>query len=164
MAVTTADLDKAINAVWDAQSLDTLFTVYWSSGQIDDFIVLHDQEAQARTPLPYCVYVIGTGSTTTRMTGHDKNERHEIRDIPVSFRVHAKQSGGNTAKSIAADLIEEIMKVFGGHPSSTPESLTLDNGIVLISQYQSDFGINTGDEEHQWSLNYLFRVDVPVAA
>ncbi len=165
--IGAADLHKAINTVWDDESLDSQFTALWpSSVDADEFQVLNDTEAGPAQPMPYCVFEVAPGEIVERMSGHG-NTKRVIRDVEVEFRVHARKISGDdrTAKEIAADLAEEVMKVYGGHPDpdNTPVVPTLDNGNFLIAQYQSDFGIRTGDNEHMWTVQYLCRLDVPVA-
>lgn len=165
MSVGSADLRKAINTVWDAQSLDVVFTALWdASVTASEWVVLEDQEAQTKHPFPYCVFEQGTGNTRSRMTGIG-NVLQEIRDIPFLFRVHARSVSGDprTASEIVAFLIEEIMKVFGGHPSVSPQALTLDSGKFLIAQYQNDFVVKTGDDEYEGILSYIFRLDMDMA-
>jgi len=165
VSVGSADLRKAINTVWDAQNLDDVFTALWGAlVTASEWVVLEDQEAQTKHPFPYCVFEQGTGNTRSRMSG-EGNQLQEIRDVPFLFRVHARSVDGDprTASEIAAFLIEEIMKVFGGHPTVSPQTLTLDNGNFLIAQYQNDFVIRTGDDEYEGLLSYIFRLDVPMA-
>ncbi len=165
MSILSADIAKAINTRWNISSLDNNFTALWKSGvTASQWIALHDTPpASPGQPFPYVVYELGVGATTDRMSG-DTNSNREIRDIPLDFRVHARAIDGDsrTAKEIAADLAEKIVEVFGGHPTVAPPDITLDNGNFLISQYQNDWGIKTGEDEYQWNVSYLIRVDVPV--
>ncbi len=167
MAVASADLHQAINTLWNAHNLDWRFKVQWEESLRTQFTSLNDQEAPPSQPFPYCVYEVSPSFTATRMSGADDVEgRLEIRDVPVSFRVHSKQVVGNsdTAKKLAADLVEQILLIIGGHPTIKPKNLILDNGSVLIAQYQTDFGVFTDEQEYSWVVNYIFRLDVPVAA
>jgi len=163
VTVSSADLAKALNSVWDASGLNAKFKALWSSAT-DEFQVLNDQEAAPDQRWPYCVFEMSAGETTDRMSGQTNLSLWEIRDIPVVFTVQAKVVTGDsrTAKGIAAYLAEEIMKVYGGHPTVHPTPLTLDNGNFLITQYQSDMGVRTSDDEYSWLLSYLFRLDIPV--
>jgi len=165
MSIASTDVHQAIVTVWDNNALEARFTDSWEVAKRTEFEALNDQEASAGQPWPYCVFEIEPGSTISRMSGHSKNENHEIRDIPISFRVHARRLDGvaTSPKLIASDLIEEIMKIYGGHPTVKPKDLVLDNGSFLIMQYTTDWGILTGDKEFQWLLSYVVRIDVPVA-
>ena len=159
MSVNTADLHRAINTAWDASGLDALFAALGGSTP-----VLNDQEATPGQSFPYCVLEQTAGTTTDRMSG-PASSLLEVRDLTVVFRVHAGLVSGDdrTPKEIAAYLAEEITKVFGGHPTVAPTaSPTLDNGGRLLTQYQTDFGVKTGDDEHMWTIEYIFRLDVPV--
>ena len=40
--------------------------------------------------------------------------------------------------------------------------MELDNGSHLLTQYVNDFCIREGVEEWRWTVQFLFRVDVPV--
>ncbi len=165
MSVATADLHKALNTVWNASSLDATFKALWDASITDaEFPALHDQEAAPGQPFPYCVLDQSASSTVNRMSATGAFLR-EVRDVSWSLHVHARAVSGDsrTAKEIAAYLAEEIMKVFGGHPTVAPTALTLDNGNFLIAQYQNDFVIRTGDDEYRWTVEYVFRSDVPVA-
>lgn len=166
MSVGSADLHEAIKTVWDASTLNASFEALYDD-DVDDseFTPLNDQEAAPGQPNPYCVFQVLTGSTTSRMSSVNVGFNREIHDIPCEFRVHARQIDGDSrsSKKIAADLVAEIMKVFGGHPTVSPTDLSLDNGNFLISQYQNDLGIRTDEKNYQWTVTYLFRLDVPVA-
>lgn len=166
MSVASADILKAINTAWDASTLDATFQALWDSGvTASQYEVLNDQEAPPAQPFPYVVMNQTSQNTTGRMSGGASALR-EIRDLSVTFNVHARAVSGDsrTAKEIAAAMAEEVLKVFGGHPTASPTgTLKLDNGNHLITQYQSDFGVRTGDDEYQWVINYVMRVDVPVA-
>jgi hypothetical protein len=158
--IGSADLMNAVSAAWTASGLDALFVALGGAQP-----VLNDQEARPGQAFPYCVLDQLSGPVKTRMSGAGAAKR-AIRDVGMRFNVHAKTVAGDgrKASAIAAYLAEEVMKVFGGHPTTaTSAAITLDNGHHLITQYQDDFGIRTGDDEHQWVVVYNHRVDVPVA-
>jgi hypothetical protein len=164
MSVATADLLNALNTVWDASTLDATFEALRDPTVVDaEYPVLNDQEAAPTQPFPYCVMDEADSETLERMSGSSATN-NEVRDVTVRFNVHARTRTGDarTAKQIAAFLAEEIMKVFGGHPTVAPTGLTLINGNHLITQYRNDFGLRTEDNAYQWVVVYLFRLDVPV--
>jgi len=165
MTIASVDIHQALSTVWNDNNLETKFTDSWAAAKRTEFIALNDQEAPTGQPWPYCIFEIEPGSTTSRMSGHSKGENHEIRDVPISFRVYAKRIDGvgKTAKSIASDLIEEIMRIFGGHPTAKPKDLVLSSGSFLLMQYVTDWGIFAGDKQYEWILSYVVRVDIPVA-
>lgn len=166
MSVAAADLHSAINTAWNASGLDATFRALWPAEYAAaDFPVLHDQEAAPGQPFPYCVMGESGSSTQVRMSS-EVHEKREVRDIAWMFTVHSNAIDGDarTSKEIASDLIEEIMKQFGGHPTVVPaQPITLVNGKHLITQYVNDAGIRTGDDEYSWFVSYIFRIDVPVA-
>lgn len=168
MSVGSADIIKAFVTSWNASTLDATFQTLWDSSKTAaDYSVLHDQEAGPDQPFPYCV--MGDGiqpSTSARMSSNTVNQMREIRDIPITFNIFARQVDGDsrTAKEIAAYLAEELMKIFGGHPTSRPwANIVLDNGQYLITSYDTDYGVLVGDEEYQWIVRYMVKIDVPVA-
>ena len=163
--INTADLCKAINTAWDATDLNTTFESYWSdtSGY---FYVLNDQEVPEGQPWPYVVMDQPSQSVDHRSSSTTENSKREVRNIEVRFNVHVSVNADESSdpKTLAATLAEEIMKKFGGHPTTSPSvTITLDNGNHLITRYMNDFGVRTGDDEYQWVVVYNFMVDVPVA-
>jgi len=164
VSIASGDIHKAIVRVWNQSGLYNHFRALWrEDASRQEFPVLHDQEATGEQPFPYCVMEQTVQTTIARMT-KDWSSNWEIRDFSISFNVHARRIPGvsRSAKDIAISLAEEIMKVFGGHPTVVPQQLTLDNGNFLITQYQNDYGILLGDDEYRWTVDYMIRVDVPV--
>jgi len=164
MTVATADLLKAVNTIWDASALDAVFQALWDAGVVvAEFPVLHDVLAGGEQPFPYCVFEVTEGTTTDRMS-KGVNDVWETRDVPINFRVHARDVDGDarSSKEIAADLAEEIMKVFGGHPTQSPDTPSLDNGNFLIATYQNDFAVREDEDHYVWTIGYNCRLDIPV--
>ena len=161
--IGSADIHKGVQTTWN-NFVHSSFEAHWG-GDLDHES-LHDQEGEQGFFGPFCVYELKPGNITDRMTAAVSAGRREIRDVPLEFRVHTKQTTGSpkSAKQIAADLAAIVMQIFGGHPTIEPKPITLDNGSVLIAQYQDDFGMKTGETEHSWHVNYILRIDLPVAA
>jgi len=165
MSVSTAAFYKAIVTAWKNSGLDDLFKALWSDPTSTEYLVLNDQLALGGQPFPFCVMEVVSPTTTDRMSG-GVHALREIRDITVNFNLHARDVDGDTRtnKEIAAYLAEEVMKVFGGHPTQSPSAvIQLENGNHLITRYDNDYSIRTGDEETQWVLVFTFRIDTPVA-
>ncbi len=160
MSVGSADIQKAIVAAWAAADLDSKFTDL--SGGTP---VLNYGEANPEIVQPYVVWDLTSMVVEVRMTGGSSTLNREIRTGSLKFNVHTKPVGGDsrTAAQIAADLIEEIMKVFGGHPTDSPADLSLDVGDLLNMQYVRDYCVQTDHNNYQWILEYMVTVDVPVA-
>jgi len=163
MSVSAADIHNAINVLWNSSGLDGKFTTLRES-VTTDFPVLNDMEAAGSAVFPYCVMEQGEMVTTSRMSSTGLFIR-EIRDVGWFFRVHAKDVSGasRNAKQIATYLAEEIMKVFGGHPTGNPTKPELAHGGFLIAEFLRDFSIREDDDNYMWTVEYAFRVDVPVA-
>lgn len=166
MSIGNADLWKAIAAAWGTYELDAPFKAYWTAAQRTQFPALNDTEAEAAAPHPYCVLEIDKSRVDSRSSAASGSSgtRH-IRDVPVDFTVYAKQASGSSAKAIAAALVEEITKVFGGHPTVAAriDGYSMDNGNILIFQFDTDYGIRIDIENYEWHVSYNARLDVPVA-
>jgi len=162
MSVAGAAIHEAVATLWGSSGLNTLFQAYWAAADRSLYTSLNDGEAAPKTPFPYTVFKARASNVKTRMSGEDASKQH-INDQPWLFEVHAGPSGSSSAKEVAATVAEEIIKVFGGHPTQSPQSLTLDHGQVLIVQYQNDWGEREDDDVHKWMVEYNIRTDVPVA-
>jgi hypothetical protein len=160
VSIVTLSADSVIASIW-TQGLDWEFKKNWAEANRNQYESLHDQEATPGQPFPYCVIEVGKVKVDARMTGHDKNEKHQIVSVPVEFRVHARgmSGSGKTAKAIAGELADAVLAYFGGHPTTAPKAATLSQGTLLLVQYQSHFGTRTGDEEYQITINYLVQLD-----
>ena len=158
-------LHTAIQALWQSSGLDWEFQrLRDAAGRV--MPSLFDGAADPGCKHPYCVFMQQGGFTQSRDSGHNTSEKHEIRDVPLEFRVHANTRRGyeRTAKQVAADLAELVMRQFGGHPTQAPAAFpTLANGAVLLIQYQTDYCVREGDEEFLWVVSYIFRADMPLA-
>lgn len=184
MPVTNADIMKAINTVWDDNNLDIGFKQYWEENRVDEPALVIG--SLITSPNPYCKCQVGRGKTIHRMSD-SRSFLREVRDIPVEFTVYvrtfSKESGEDgedpafvpigtnfgeqSHAQVAESRIKEIIEVYGGHPSQQPAELVLDHGGVLLMQYQNDrlafVTKTTTFIGIIWELNYIFRVDVPVA-
>lgn len=158
MSVGTADLHNAIFTAWEASTLPAAFVALGGSAP-----TLAEFEAAPGQAMPYCVVEYRAASIQSRMTVGLHQQRW-IRDVGVSFHVHAEEVSGDArgSKELALYLAEEVMKVFGGHPSENPSAtITLDEGNCLITRYTDDRAVRTSDSEYQWTIEYEFRLDVP---
>lgn len=166
MSIGQADIAKAVVSVWNNNGLNAVFKSHWLAANRSEFAVLCDGEGESGHPFPYCVFGIGGGKTQSRMTGRASTTTHqELRDIPLQFKVYARETGGNRSpKELASDLAEEIMKIFGGHPTVAPklDDFALDNGAILINQYQMDFSVREDEQIWGWVIKYIIKSDVPV--
>ena len=164
--ITAAGLHKAIVAVWNAHGLEHVFSQFWSAADREEFGAFHEQEAGPSQPWPYAIFAAEPGDVTTRMSGSSEHDGGYLtKDVQFSFQVYARTftGSGKSAKMIAAELIAEIMARYGGHPTIPPQDMTMDYGEVLTVQYLNDFPTREGDDEYSWTVNYLARLDVPVA-
>lgn len=161
MSVGLAALYKGINAAWDASDLDDTFTDLGGTTP-----VIHDAEATPKDSFPYCVLEEFSSTVVTRMS-KGKLDKWQVLNVPVTFRIYAKEvtDDSRTAKGIAAYLAEEVMKDFGGHPTvAARQTITLDSGNHLLTQYQTDYGMRVEDDIHCWTVSYIFKIDQPFMA
>jgi len=165
MSGALSELHKAIKTAWTTAGLDGSFKAYWALADRSLHITLNDGEASPGIPFPYCVYEITSGSVTDRMSGDGtENKNYMVQDVPVTFKIFTSQYGTSSAKAVAVALAEKVIETFGGHPSATvrPIQLVMDDYGHLLTQYQTDFGMRLGDEEHLWTIQYIVRLDMPV--
>lgn len=165
MTIASLDYQKAIIKVWNDSGLNDLFKSYWINPSIGGFSVLNDQEAGPAQPMPYCVFSSEEGTKEFGMSGSSNDtNRMEIRDIPLTFKIHARSKGTKSAKQIAGELAEQVIRIFGGHPSEKPVLPTLEHGVCLKSNYKTDYCVREGDHEYEWNIKYTHTCDVPVAS
>src|SRR5690606_37100434 len=156
----TADLHQAIRNAWVNHGIDHEFKKYWSSSKKTEFPSLHETEAGADQPFPYCVYDQGSPSTVSRASDTvEKNS--EYREVPWDFQIFAKAANSRSAKDIAQELYEVLLSKFGGHPTDLPIDITMTNGGVYQVQYQNDLGQKEGDDEYSWRISYLIQAEFP---
>ncbi len=165
MSVSQADIYEAVNTTWDESGLDDLFKSFWSDS-IDSSLypTLHDQEAAPGQPFPYCVVEIALSSTISRMSG-DGDTKREIREMEATFSIYAGEveDDARSAKEIAGALAEEVMKIYGGHPTEKPDTLHLNYGQHVQTQYQTDYSSHMENDRYLWTIVEKIVVDVPVA-
>jgi len=154
----THDLHAAIANLWEESGLDEKFREHWVD-DTDEFLTLNDQEAHTQNPFPYCIYSIEPGPVMARMTGPGATAKEEFRSYSCRFTIHAQQTQDKSAKEHAAYLAEEIVKVFGGHPTVAPQTI---DGVYQVS-LTTDQGIRTESQNYSWMLDYDFQVDNRVA-
>lgn len=174
--IGTADLHAAIEAKWNTEVVDSdtsptdtlndIFKALWNP-QVDanQFTVLSDTESSPHQPFPYCICQTELPRVLHRMTGEDGCKR-EIRNVKLTFKVFADvvQGDKRSAKQIAGYLAEQVMKVFGGHPTKPATEMELTNGGTLPSQFGVDYSVR--DENLYkwiWVIQYNLMLDVPVA-
>lgn len=163
MSVAGAAIHEVVATLWSSSGLNTLFQAYWAEADRSLYTSLNDGEAAPKTPFPFAVFTARAPNIVARMSGEDSSKQY-INDQPWMFEVYAGPNGSSSAKEIAATVAEEIIKVFGGHPTQAPAAFpALDNGSVLIVQYQNDWGEREDDDVHKWTVEYNIRTDVPVA-
>lgn len=152
----TAELQRAITAVWNASAINAAFKAYWNEQQKGLFDVLHFGEAGPSQPWPYCVYVIPVSRKSIGMAGRDRNSRREIRDTMVEFHVFAKAVTTTSGAELCAAMADQVRQVYGGHPTATPTPVP---GTIRVSP-GDEYPARAGDDEYKWILKYLMRADL----
>ena len=164
-AVASAQLHKAVADVWaEEPSLDDVFTRFWTEDEVTYNEPLNDGDAGTEPPFPYCVFTQQPPDTAVRMSGSGTG-KFLVQDVPWTFKVYAQNEGSQTAKEVAADVAERILKRFGGHPTEKDgEDPVIANGEVLDASFVRDYGVRVGDNEYMWTIEYSFKIDMPIAA
>jgi hypothetical protein len=164
--IGTADLHTAIETKWVASGLDDKFKAFWDSSIDDDnFTVLNDSEASPHQPFPYCIFSTNKPQTKTRMSSSSTGKL-ELRNVQLQFRIWSDKvkTDARSAKQIAAYLAEEVMKVFGGHPTVPSTDMELSNGGICQSQFGIDYGVRDDNlYKYCWTIEYNLLLDIPVA-
>ena len=160
----SADLHKAIAALWISSGLDALFQAKWNEADRSKYATLNDAEAAPGTPFPYTVFEAAQPSTDIRMSGRARKQKYHVDDQTWTFSVYAIPEESKSSKVVASELGDEILKVFGGHPTEEPQTggMELDNGSVLLVQYQYDHFERQADNVWKWSVEYKIKTDKPV--
>lgn len=158
-------LEALIQSTWTLTDLDSIFRDYHQD--VDDpseFPVLNDTDASPGHPMPYCVFEAEPNPTVImRTTASNVKMKRYIQDDLCRFVVHARSTSELSAKELSSLLVDEIKKIFGGHPEIPPMVFPpLGIGNLLLVQYQSDWGVRTGENQYSWVVRYLFRTDNPV--
>lgn len=158
----SVDLNKAVAALWLVSGLDELIKSYWSVASASLYPTLSEAEAAPGTPMPFATFAAAQPSVDTRMSAAGRRKQH-IRSQTWTFDLYTTQTDDKSAKEVAAEIADEILQVFGGHPSETPSAMDmeLDNGQVLNVQYQSDHYERQGDTAYLWQVSYSIKTDVP---
>jgi len=166
MSVGSAAIAKWVTSIWSSSGLNAKFKALWSE-DTGEFVSLNDQEARPKQPWPYCVLGEITGAIADNQS-QEGSKLFQTRNYSVMFGVYARAITGDsrTAKGIAAYLAEEIMKVFGGHPTVGPhaalQSTSIDDGGLIIVQYLRDYGMLLGDDEYQWIVDFNVMADISI--
>lgn len=151
----------AIAAVWEESGLDDVFKSYWTpSDDNDDFLVLNDSEADPDTPFPYAVYELMPSNVDVRMSGVGYGVGvNEIHSCQLKINIHTNDTQDLSAKTIAANLGSEVMKVFGGHPQIRPRGLSMANGGEVNKRYEQSILQRPASDACTLSLMYRIQYD-----
>jgi hypothetical protein len=172
--IGVADLHTAIMSAWNDAGLTAKFKALWAASEdADSTPALHDQSAAgSKAIFPYCVLETAPEHVSARMTasvdafGEEEAGKRRIADTQITFNTHVDRVAGDgrSTKEICAYLMEEIVKVFGGHPTVPPVELTLANGSHLLTQYQDSNLIRTEQYKYRGLVRYKIKLDVPYQA
>jgi hypothetical protein len=155
----TSDLHRAVAELWLSSGLDGKFRQHWSDEVSNEFLTLHDEQAGPKQPWPYCVYSIQPSSLVTRMSGASSSSKFEHRTFACRFTIHAEQTASQSAKEMAAMMAEEVVRVFGGHPTTPPQEMP---GVIQTT-LSTDHGMRTESTNYSWILDYEILVESPLA-
>ena len=151
-------LDGAINQRWDDAGLDTTIKLEWPAADrlIDKYQALNDGFARPKPPGPYVVYEKSIPVVMAHMSGHTAAQREDqLQQILVAFRIHAKSTAAESAKSICIRLAKEVAEAFD--PNTAPWEMA-DDKIVIVKR-GPDFHAREDDDEWVWVLQYDVLID-----
>jgi len=162
------ELESEIVRLWNESTINDQFKSYWNAPVPGDFAVLNDGDAAPSQPFPYCVFNEESDMIVGKMSGRDNDSvgRFETRDIRFSFRIFTRQLVGinKSSKTLASELAIEVIKIYGGHPTVLPATLSLTHGSVLQVTLENDWHARVDERNSLWFLSYLFRLDSPVSS
>ena len=163
--IGSAAIEKAIVALWSSSGLDTLLKSYWTVADRDKFLTLIADMGEGDHPFPYCILQLEKPTQSSQSSDGNETLR-TLWDVPLTLRVHTKKIvNGPSARAVAATLMDEIAKVYGGHQTVKSQlvGIQLDHGHILGSQFLGDFAIREDLENVAWQLQYNLQTDVPAA-
>ena len=157
MPLRNFDVAQAVTVLWGTGELDQYFTEYWTDDQIADYLVLMDEEAAPTQPWPYCVFE-SVASTILRRSSAStpQRNRQEANEDTIRFHVYGRDVDGISGKLLCSNLVEEILKVFGGHPDETHRDLPLQNGLVINQEYKQT--ILMREDTQVWKATVIYTV------
>lgn len=157
MPLRTFDVAQAVPALWASSGLDEYFTEYWTNDQKADFLVLGDEEASPDQPWPYCVFESVASVTQRRSSASTaQKNRQEQNEDTLRFHVFAKDTNEKSGKLICSELVDQILKVFGGDPETIHRDIPLQNGTVINQEYNQTILQKEGEEN--WKATVIYSV------
>lgn len=157
MPLRTFDVAQAVTALWTSSGLDQWFTQYWTDDQIEDYLVLGDEEAAPTQPWPYCVFESLASVTLQRSSAAVfHRNRQELNEDTLRFHVFAKDIASKSGKLMCSELVEQILKVFGGHPDEIHRDIPMQNAGVVNQQYKQTILLKEAEEI--WKATVIYSV------
>jgi hypothetical protein len=164
MTVGALELHAAVVALWNNSELDWACKQYWETSKVARWPSLGESMLGPECPFPYATFTIGDFEVISRTTGLAVGIKRAIRSAPLTFTIYAKQLPANarTAKTIAASILDQLLQVFGGHPTVRPQRLECVHSHFLNCQYETDYGMTVEDDVYQHVVSYRLMVDSPI--
>jgi len=176
------DLHRFISGTWD-QHLDA-FLVNMRRGNVPDLYVefptlFHNNPLPCHAP--YVLWHHALARSVSSMSQRDVGMPgdnsgsflHQIWHVPVWFEVWALKlnwfGAPRSPQEVASRVMEEICRVFGGHPDHEPEELKFvpDASSALVDIiFEGDKGYHpesegfTATSMYYWRIDYTFVLDV----
>ena len=149
---------KGLHSLWNSSGLDAFIKNYWIADP-ECFQSLCDTNAAPGQPFPYVVYEQLAGDIDSRMS-QDINTNYMHRDVPLLFHIYAAGSSGNwSSKGVGVLILDELTKVFGGHPTVSPQTVALDSGCVINFQFTRDYHLKEDDDVSHWVVEYMPKIE-----
>jgi len=149
------NLDKAIIARWDAQSLDTAFKSYWAVADRTKHLSLIDSEQRPAGPFPYCVYMVERPNVTGNSTGtSDSSTTRKYVKVIVQFDIYAQNSTTQNGKEIARTLAAAVADKF-----DPKNDWGIDVDYIMRVDRITDFSDRADDDVWLWTVQYEITLD-----
>ena len=151
-------LDEAIAIRWEEAELDVVIRNEWpeSDRLLTKYQPLNDSFAEPTPPGPYVVYEKSIPIIRNHMSGHTAAQReNQLQQILVAFRIHARSTATESAKSVCIRLAKKVAEAFD--PDTSPWEM-YDDSIASVTR-EADFHTREGVDEWVWVLQYTVMID-----
>jgi hypothetical protein len=152
------NLDEAIWRRWQDNGLDDVVRGEWPIADRTNYQYLPFNDGMARPvpPGPYVVYEKNIPVVTMHMSsGTGRSRQNQLQRTTIQFRIHARSTSTESAKSICVRLAKDIAEAYD--PDTLPWTIN-DDSIVNVWR-EPDFHTREGEDDWVWVLQYNVMTD-----
>lgn len=147
MATSTAPIDKAMLARWNASTVPALVRGRRTDQSLV-FDTLFQQIAAPKCPFPYVVFQREIARAVSQMS-YSATEGKQIREIPWRFRVHAQN------KAVSEEIANSILDLYEN------QALATEVGCGILIKYGTDWSNREKEDEWLWIVDFDILFDAP---